>query len=72
MDERRALTEKEVAPISNDIIPKELEVNTKGLMGKLKLAFKFVDKKINNTVSNMDSIVIKYHDSTKRKFVWVI
>jgi hypothetical protein len=38
-------------------------------MGKIRLAFKYIDDKINKTYSNIDNITIKYHDAGKRKFV---
>jgi len=46
----------------------EIEINKSGILGKLKLAVKYIDTKITNSMSNIDSIVIKYHDITKRKF----
>jgi hypothetical protein len=53
-------------------IPNEIEIKKDGVLGRLKLGFKFIDKKINNGVSNLDSIAVKFHDKSKRKFFWTI
>jgi hypothetical protein len=60
--------EKEVAyDIMSNTLPKEVEVK-RGVFGKIKLAFNFIDSKLETKISNMDSIAIKYHDKGKRKF----
>jgi len=67
------LSEKEVFTPSNNIyFPNEIELKKKGVYGKIKLAFNFVDTKLNKTLSNVDSIAIKYHDAAKRKFFWTV
>jgi hypothetical protein len=49
-------------------MPQEIELKPKGVKGKIKLAFNFIDSKVYKTVSNMESIAVKYHDVSKRKF----
>jgi hypothetical protein len=53
---------------TNGVLPHEVEIRKRGVLGKLKLAFSFLDNKINNSISNMDKIAVKYHDVSKRKF----
>jgi hypothetical protein len=50
-------------PLPNEVILHQ------GVKSKLKLAIKYIDNKLEKTVSNMDNIAIKYHDKSKRKFV---
>ena len=53
----------------------EMEVsskNNKKFLGKLKLGFKYLDTKFSNVESKLDSIYVKYHDVSKRKFVWTV
>jgi hypothetical protein len=59
MDEKEAIS---------PTMPNEIEINKKGLLGRLKLAFNFGDPKLNKT-NNVDSIIVKYKDITKRKFI---
>jgi hypothetical protein len=49
-------------------MPSEVAINKKGLLGRIKLAFNFGDAKLNKT-TNVDSIIVKYKDITKRKFI---
>lgn len=63
---------REIAPNLTDVVlPEEVEVK-RGIFGKIKLAFNLIDSKLEAKISNMDSIAIKYHDSSKRKFFWTI
>jgi len=62
MDEKEAIS---------PTMPNEIEINKKGLLGRLKLAFNFGDPKLNKT-NNVDSIIVKYKDITKRKFIWTL
>lgn len=57
--------------LTNSLPSTEIEVK-KGLFGRLKLQFKLIDSKLEAKISNMDSIAIKLHDSSKRKFFWNI
>lgn len=73
LDERIGFSDKEVMPIAeNGVLPHEIEIRKRGVLGKLKLAFSFLDNKINSSISNMDKIAVKYHDVSKRKFFWVV
>jgi hypothetical protein len=49
----------------------EMEVNPKNkkFLGKVKLGFKYLDTKFSRVDSKLDSIYVKYHDISKRKFV---
>jgi hypothetical protein len=47
----------------------EVVIEKKGLLGKLKLAFNYGEKKHQDGTTNVDSIVVKYRDIAKRKFV---
>lgn len=61
--------------VLNDVnyeLPDEVILNKKGITGKIKVAFKYLDNKLAKTYSNMDNVAIKYHDKSKRKFVWVL
>jgi hypothetical protein len=49
-------------------MPNEIAINKKGILGRVKLAFNFGDAKLNKT-TNVDSIIVKYKDITKRKFI---
>jgi hypothetical protein len=58
--------------ITNQIgpqIPKEVILDKKGPLTRIKVAFSFLDKKFANTIANLDNIAVKYYDSSKRKFV---
>ena len=57
---------KEVSP---NITTNEIDINKKGLRGKAKLGFNFVET---NLGSKVKSIYIKYHDVSKRHFYWTI
>jgi len=70
LEDRRGISDKEV--VFSPIMSNEIEINKSGILGKLKLAVKYIDTKITNSMSNIDSIVIKYHDITKRKFFWTL
>jgi hypothetical protein len=52
----------------------EMEVSSKNknFLGKLKLGFKYLDTKFSRVESKLDSIYVKYHDISKRKFVWTV
>jgi hypothetical protein len=50
-------------------MPNEIVIEKKGILGRVKLAFNFLDRRLQNGISNMDSIVVKYNDAAKRKFV---
>lgn len=52
-------------------LPREVIIHD-GLKGKIKLAFKYIDEKLAKTYSNVDNIAVKYHDKSKRKFVWIL
>jgi len=62
MDEKEAIS---------PTMPNEIAINKKGLLGRIKLAFNFGDAKLNKT-NNVDSIIVKYKDITKRKFFWTL
>jgi hypothetical protein len=62
IEESRGLYEKEVY---SPVMPDEIVINKKGILGRLKVAFNFEHK----NQSNVDSIFVKYRDITKRKFV---
>jgi len=49
----------------------EMEVSPKNkkFIGKVKLGFKYLDTKLNHVENKLDSIYVKYHDISKRKFV---
>ena len=74
MNYKDSLEAKEVVmyPELNPTMPTEIALNNKSSTGKIKLAFKYLDSKVNNTLSNLDSIVLDYHDKSKRKFFWVL
>ena len=48
---------------------KEVVVEKKGLLGKIKLGFNYIESKLEKSGAKMESIYIKYHDLSKRKFV---
>jgi hypothetical protein len=50
----------------NSVLPTEKLIE-KGIKGKLKLAFNFLDTRVNNTISNLDKVVVSFHDKSKRK-----
>ncbi len=52
----------------------EMEVSPKNkkFIGKVKLGFKYLDTKLNHVENKLDSIYVKYHDISKRKFVWTV
>ena len=52
----------------------EMEVSSKNkkFFGKVKLGFKYLDTKFSRVESKLDSIYVKYHDISKRKFVWTV
>lgn len=47
---------------------KEVVVPKKGLLGKVKLGFKYLDDKMNN----IDTVYVSFRDKKKRKFVWTL
>lgn len=51
---------------------KEMIIPTNNKFEKFKLGFKFMGTKIENSMSNIDNVYIKYSDITKRKFLWVL
>jgi uncharacterized protein YehS (DUF1456 family) len=61
LEERRGFSDKEAY---SPTMPNEIVINKKGILGKLKVAFK-----IENNKGEVDSIFIKYRDITKRKFI---
>jgi hypothetical protein len=59
------LSDKEVfSPVMNN----EIVVKKPGILGRLKVVFNFKNK-LDNGMSNVDTVYIKYHDLCKRKFV---
>jgi hypothetical protein len=44
-------------------MPNEIVIEKKGILGRVKLAFNFLDRRLQNGISNMDSIVVKYRKS---------
>jgi len=72
VENERVANEKEVYIPHIITMPQEIELKPKGVKGKIKLAFNFIDSKVYKTVSNMESIAVKYHDVSKRKFFWTI
>lgn len=61
--------EKEVF---SPVMDNEVVIDKKGLLGRLKLAFNYGNKNLKTGTDNVDSIVVKYRDIAKRKFVWKI
>jgi hypothetical protein len=68
LENNAGLSSKIVLDNSNPLMPDEIVLDKKGIMGKIKIAFKYIDTKLAKTYSNMDNIAIKYHDVSKRKF----
>ena len=61
--ELRGYSSKEVViPKSEIVIPKQ------GLLGRLKLGFKYLDEKMHN----IDTVYVSFRDKSKRKFVWTL
>jgi hypothetical protein len=58
--------EKEVF---SPVMDNEVVIDKKGLLGRLKLAFNYGNKNLKTGTDNVDSIVVKYRDIAKRKFV---
>jgi hypothetical protein len=58
--------------IESPVLDNELVIKKHGLLGKLKLAFNYGDKRLPKNSSNVDSIFVKYRDVARRKFVWKI
>lgn len=46
----------------------EIVVPKKGILGRLKVALNFKNK-LDNGMSNVDSIYVKYSDLSRRKFI---
>ena len=63
-----------IPPLNDSLYYSSTEyiVEKKGLLGKLNLGFKYVNLKIHTSTDKLDSIYIKFHDMSKRKFFWTI
>jgi len=55
-----------------DPFVEEVNIAKKGVLGKVKLGFKYLDSKIHKSQSKLDSIYVKYNDISKRKFIWTV
>lgn len=71
LNENKGLSSKIAVDNITPSIPNEVVLHN-SKMGKIKLAFKFMDNQVGKTYSNMENIAVKYHDKSKRKFVWVL
>ena len=59
---------KHSSKIPVNIPSEEVIVPKKGLMGKLKLGFKYLDAKMHN----VDTVYVIFRDKSKRKFIWTL
>lgn len=50
----------------------EIVVKKRGLLGKFKLGFNYFGDKFTSSTSKVESVYVKYHDISKRKFFWTI
>lgn len=64
--------EKIQAEVHGGYSSKEVVVPKEGLLDKVKLGFKYLDSKKYPLESKLDSIYIKFKESSKRKFYWTI
>jgi hypothetical protein len=54
--------------VTNNIINTEMDINKEGVLGNIKLGFKYLNSKVNYELAKLDSMYIKYHDISRRHF----
>jgi hypothetical protein len=69
---QRRLIEEGIDSSVGQYRTEEFDIPKKGFTGKLKLGFKYLDNKLYNVESKLDSIYVKYHDVSKRHLFWTI
>ena len=64
----RGHSSKIVVPEEIVIPDKEIVISDKGIKGKLKVCFRYLDEKMHSA----DSIYVTFKDKSKRKFIWTL